>query len=170
MTVWRDRRLYGYVALWSAGQGPPLEVGSTPTISTSRPAALTHSPTPGSKKCGVLSKGFLASKSKPVYRSNNLMVETAAYRRMLVRIQLERIRSAPRPYTGSGDKPSFNRRSLWVNLKPCRKRDEADNIRKRTGIIGSNPIVAAVLLFIIRFSIAIRWEGMGHTGRKQNPH
>ena len=61
-------------------------------------------------------------------------------------------------------------RSLWVNLKPCRKRDEADNIRKRTGIIGSNPIVAAVLLFIIRFSIAIRWKGMGHTGRKQNPH
>lgn len=80
------------------------------------------------------------------------------------------IRSAPRPYTGSGDKPSFSRRSLWVNLKPCRKRDEADNIRKRTGIIGSNPIVAAVLPFIIRFSIAIRWEGMGHTGRKQNPH
>lgn len=61
-------------------------------------------------------------------------------------------------------------RSLWVNLKPCRKRDEADNIRKRTGIIGSNPIVAAVLPFIIRFSIAIRWKGMGHTGRKQNPH
>ena len=33
---------------------------------TSRPVALTHSPTPGSKKCGVLSKGFLSSKSKPV--------------------------------------------------------------------------------------------------------
>ena len=51
-------------------------------------------------------------------------VETAAYRRMLVRIQLERIRSAPRPYTGRGVKPSFSRRSLWVSLKPCRKRDE----------------------------------------------
>ena len=34
------------------------------------------------------------------------------------------IRSAPRPYTGSGVKPSFSRRSLWVSLKPCRKRDE----------------------------------------------
>lgn len=44
----------------------------------------------GLKKCGVLSKGFLTSKSKPVYRSNNSMVETAVYRRMLVRIQLER--------------------------------------------------------------------------------
>lgn len=42
-------------------------VGSSPTMGTSRPVALTHSPTPGSKKCGVLSKGFLASKSKPVY-------------------------------------------------------------------------------------------------------
>lgn len=82
----------------------------------------------GSKKCGVLSKGFLASKSKPVYRSNCAQLgsgypesrrgstpqgfafdsrligsklspiaqiiqvaETAAYRRMLVRIQLERL-------------------------------------------------------------------------------
>ena len=35
-------------------------------MGASRPEALTHSPTPGSKKCGVLSKGFLASKSKPV--------------------------------------------------------------------------------------------------------
>ena len=78
------------------------------------------------------------------YRSIVQVVETAAYRRMLVRIQLERIRSAPRPYTGSGVKPSFSRRSLWVSLKPCRKRDEADNILQRTGIIGSNPIIAAL--------------------------
>ena len=41
-------------------------VGSNPTLSTSWPEALTHSPSPGPKKCGVLSKGFLASKSKPV--------------------------------------------------------------------------------------------------------
>lgn len=137
-------------------------VGSNPTLSTSRPVALTHSPTPGSKKCGVLSKGFLASKSKPVYipfrwravpfksgEGNQVCSQTVHREREI--------------------SPRYGR-SLWVNLKPCRKRDEADNIRKRTGIIGSNPIVAAVLLFIIRFSIAIRWEGMGHTGRKQNPH
>lgn len=66
-------------------------VGSNPTVGASWPRALTHSPTPGSKKCGVLSKGFLASKSKPVYRSNNSTEETAAYRRMLVRLQLERL-------------------------------------------------------------------------------
>ena len=34
-------------------------------------------------------------------------VETAAYRRMLVRVQLERIRSVPGSYTGSGGKPSL---------------------------------------------------------------
>ena len=36
-------------------------------MGTSWSEALTHSPSPGPKKCGVLSKGFLASKSKPVY-------------------------------------------------------------------------------------------------------
>ena len=42
-------------------------VGSSPTMGTSWPEALTHLPTTGPKKCGVLSKGFLASKSKPVF-------------------------------------------------------------------------------------------------------
>ena len=65
---------YGHVALGSAGQGPPREVGLTPTVSTSRPVALTHSSTVGSKKCGVLSKGFLASKSKPILRGAPLQI------------------------------------------------------------------------------------------------
>ena len=34
-------------------------------MGTSWPEALTYSPSPGPKKCVVLSKGFLASKSKP---------------------------------------------------------------------------------------------------------
>ena len=42
-------------------------VGPNPTLSTSWPEALIHLPSPGPKKCGVLSKGFLTSKSKPVY-------------------------------------------------------------------------------------------------------
>lgn len=69
------------------------------------------------KKCVVLSKGFLASKSKPDF---------IPFRWHAVPFKSGKggIRSAPRPYTGSGVKPSFSRRSLWVNLKPCRKRDE----------------------------------------------
>lgn len=55
-------------------------------------------------------------------------------------------------------------------LNPAASVMKGSNILQRTGIIGSNPIIAVVLLFIIRFSIAIRWESMGHTGRKQNPH
>ena len=140
-------------------------------MGASWPVALTHSPTPGSKKCGVLSKGFLASKSKPVYRSI-IQWEKLPLKQghtCWFESNLSESGLLPDRTQGAGISRRYER-SLWVILKPFRKRDEADNIRKRTGIIGSNPIVAAVLLFIIRFSIAIRWEGMGHTGRKQNPH
>lgn len=68
LAVWKDRRLYADIVLAvSTVVFQTTGIGSNPIICSSRPAALTHSPTPGSKKCGVLSKGFLASKSKPVH-------------------------------------------------------------------------------------------------------
>lgn len=60
-------------------------------MGASRPAALTHSPTPGSKKCAVLSKGFWRLQETRFIAQIIQVVETAAYRRMLVRLQLERL-------------------------------------------------------------------------------
>lgn len=68
MAVGKDRQSYADIVLAvSTVVFQTTGIGSNPIICSSRPRALTHSPTPGSKKCGVLSKGFLASKSKPDY-------------------------------------------------------------------------------------------------------
>lgn len=61
-------------------------------MGASWPEALTHSPTPGSKKnVGFFPRVSYPLKANPVYRSIIQVAETAVYRRMLVRIQLERL-------------------------------------------------------------------------------
>lgn len=59
LTVGKDRHSYADIVLAvSTVVFQTTGIGSNPIICSSRPRALTHSPTPGSKKCAVLSKGF----------------------------------------------------------------------------------------------------------------
>ena len=74
-------------------------VASSPTMGTSWPGALTHSPSPGPKKCGVISKGFLASKSKLVLSPSDGMRSRSSRARGLECLQAhsgKRSRTLPR--------------------------------------------------------------------------
>lgn len=82
-------------------------------MGASRPAALTHSPTPGWKKCGVLSKGFLASKSKPALSLNSSIGRTCgmSQEECWFESNLSESGLLPDRTQGAGDKPS-----LWAKF------------------------------------------------------